>query len=476
MSRLDFSELPSATPTSHDPEAFERFAKDFFLVTRQAIIIKTVARGADGGADLVLEVNGERLLVSCKHYAGSVGPGDEEDVAGRLRQWGCAKFVGFYSSGPSAGLERRLRETAEKNPDFKYEILDHCDIEREILTVHQSAGWLLAMRWFPASYAKLGSSPVRPLSIYSEVNVVNASNRAFVPGFGVVAHFREGDVETANAAVREIAEMANESETRKVFGGAFLSRITEFAAMVPGAFEKRRMVPDRHLMVSSVFPTWDLAIVRRLAVAQRLYGLQNLCRIWSLWGYELACASYLYGRQYHRLWGMDADLPREEWQGVYDAHGRAEEFLEQARDLPERCVFARQWIEELSFSYLATHAFTLERGFFSSLLCFCPGALHSWLDRTSGIASLATVLGEEPNLRSAAWSLVQTLSKHDQEYVKLKSPNLRELLVSLQNVMERPLDVLRQRHPGLRCLRESLTEPWLPDAPVDANLRDALGL
>lgn len=69
------------------------------------------AYGVDGGQDYLVESAGLKYLVSCKHYIKSgkhVGQDDEQNISDRLLQFNATGFIGFYSTGITTGLQKRL--------------------------------------------------------------------------------------------------------------------------------------------------------------------------------------------------------------------------------------------------------------------------------------------------------------------------------------------------------------------------------
>lgn len=471
MPLLNFSEIPPATGASKDTEAFEKFAKDFFVSLRGAKITKSVGRGPDGGADLIVTVDGENWLVSCKHYLSGnyVPPEKELDPEGRLKQWGCKKFVAFYSPGPTSGLEQKLRQTQANNPSFVCELMDSGDIEREMIATASAEGWLLAMRWFPSSFARIATSLVFPLRVHSEQSVVEGDDYAFLPGIGLSALFRPRDDAAASEAREILTLHANETATSKAFAGIFQARVEDFVQLVPGSFVKPVFLTNDQLTVHDVFPSWDLTLIRRLASTSNRVGLLNLCRVWSLWGGHLAETAYLYA-QLLLQYGDNAEVRQ------LDGETSIQNLSSHLRtiDLTNTAVI-RQKLEELSFSELANRAITTERGYFAALLCFCPGGLRSFIDRPLGAAALAHHHGEYQQLERAAFALAETFCPADRAYVHGKSPTLRQLLVSIKFIQSDALDALAVANPALRCLSDPMIEHWVPAGNPPPFLGKALG-
>lgn len=471
MPLLDFKEIPPAVGESSDTEAFEKFAKDFFIRLRGAKVTKTVGKGADGGADIVVEVGREKWLVSCKHYrSGSYIPPDvEEDPSGRLAQWGCDKFVAFYNPGPTSGLELKLRQTAVNKPSFTFELMDSGDIEREMVATASAEGWLLAMRWFPKSFSQIATALVLPLTAYSLDDVISDSGRSWLTGIGMSVSFNSDDSTSERDAAETIVEFANELATNKAFAGIFLARVREFTFLVPGAFRKPIYIDDTELLPSEVFPSWDLNMIRLLATKSQRRGLLSLCRIWSLWDLHSANLAYQYG-----LTLLLSDEKREQ-----DAVSRLSSITEIGnyfRDNEDTLSFAvKNSRDRLSYSDLGHTGNAMERGYFSALLCFCPLALSPDIDKTRGVARLASRLGEEEVLTRAAYKLVDTFSASDRKYVYHKSPSFVELLISVRYIYPAAFEELARMNPSLRCLSLPLLELWQPQGIPDETLGKALG-
>ena len=471
MPLLDFNEIPPAQGESRDLEAFEKFAKDFFVRLYGAKVEKTVARGSDGGADIVIEVSEEKWLISCKHYPSgtTIPPGKEEDPAGRLEQWGCRKFIGFYNPGPSTGLEQKIRQTREKKPSHIFELMDNEDIERELIATASSEGWLLAMRWFPSSFAQIATALVMPLRVYSKQSVVESSGQAFVPGMHVTALFNEGDEAASAEVVDRLTEHANETATARAFSGIFHARVLDFARLVPRAFVKPVYLDDSLLTPRSIFPSWDLDLIRELVNANNRLGLENLCRVWSLWGTDLARAAYTYGLML---------LQSEQHPGVETLSSESSVVALHAAltALPQGPnSIVKHNLDGLTFGRMATESLTIERGFFAALLCFCPGGLKSHVKRSTGIVELAYQYGELDALEASIKTLAATFSMEDQEYVQNNSSSLVRLLTAVEYIETEALDVLARENPSLHCLTAPLVVAWCPEGTPPPYLGKAMG-
>ena len=108
MALLNFREIPQANVGGGLQDEFELFTRDFFE-TLGFQIEEGPDRGADGGRDIIINEKRSgalgdtvvKWLVSCKHKAhsgNSVLENDEEDIPGRIEQFGRDGFIGFYST------------------------------------------------------------------------------------------------------------------------------------------------------------------------------------------------------------------------------------------------------------------------------------------------------------------------------------------------------------------------------------------
>lgn len=102
-------------------EDWEFFATDF-LSSLDCTVIEPPARGADGGKDSIVESNGKKYIVSCKHFIVSgraVSINDEESIIERIMQHNADGFIGFYSTVVSQALQDRIIQLRQKsNYDF----------------------------------------------------------------------------------------------------------------------------------------------------------------------------------------------------------------------------------------------------------------------------------------------------------------------------------------------------------------------
>lgn len=173
MPVLDFKEIPEAHKATGLQDTFELFARDFLSFMGYKIISHP-DRGADGGADLIVEekrtgVGGETIvhwLVSCKHkaYSGnSVSSSDDGNILDRVSSKKCQGFIGFYSTLSSSGLSDLLEGVRDR---IESQIFDKERIEKELL--HSARGLELAERFFPISLSAWKTNNPEPAKIFSD--------------------------------------------------------------------------------------------------------------------------------------------------------------------------------------------------------------------------------------------------------------------------------------------------------------------
>jgi len=164
---IDFKEIPSAKGGQVGQDAWALFAREFFAALHLDIE-KGPDRGPDSGRDLVITEKRKGLLgsgqhkwlVSCKHYAHSnksVPNGDEPDILGRVGRFKADGFIGFYSTIPSAELNRTLESYKSQINVIVY---DSASIERMLLN-NPDLKEVFA-RFFPHSfkeYRKVSHTP-----------------------------------------------------------------------------------------------------------------------------------------------------------------------------------------------------------------------------------------------------------------------------------------------------------------------------
>jgi len=171
MPVLDFTEIAEAHIANGMQDTFELFTRDF-LGFMGFKVISAPDRGADGGKDLIIQetrvgVGGETIvkwLVSCKHKAtsgSSVSQNDESNVTDRVNANNCDAFLGFYSTLPSAGLNKIL-----EGLKFEQTIYDRERIESQLL--HSSEGLKIAERYFPKSLAAWKTDNPKPAQLFAD--------------------------------------------------------------------------------------------------------------------------------------------------------------------------------------------------------------------------------------------------------------------------------------------------------------------
>ena len=173
MAIINFKEIAQANTGCGEQDDFELFTRDF-LKHRGFQIISDPARGADGGADLIVEeirtgIVGEtkiRWLVSCKHYAHSgksVSHQDEINIRDRVDSHNCQGFIGFYSTIATQGLRDNLKGNEDK---LEFKIFDRRKIEDHLL--RSSDGIKIAARYFPTSHEKWARENPEPAKVFAE--------------------------------------------------------------------------------------------------------------------------------------------------------------------------------------------------------------------------------------------------------------------------------------------------------------------
>lgn len=200
---LDFTDIESAQGGQATQDRFELFAREF-LECRGYRIIKGPGRGADGGADLIVEKDipdGEEkrtigYLVSCKHYAHSgrsVTPNDESNIGDRLVLHTCDGFIAFYSTIPSQGLDNILHSYREKGDPI--ELYDPARIERELLENEECHP--IARRFLRPSFdAWVQSNPLYPDKAREAITDFYASQGEF----NITTHHTDDSVITLISA------------------------------------------------------------------------------------------------------------------------------------------------------------------------------------------------------------------------------------------------------------------------------------
>lgn len=470
MALLDFSEIPPSKAPSADVSAFEKFAKDFFIALYGAVVEKTVGRGPDGGADIVIRVNDERWLVSCKNYSkGAILRDVEKAPLGDMQQWGCQQFVGFYNPEPSSGLEAKLRQTKANNPAFKCQIFDNEDIERNLIATASSAGWMLAFRWFPKSFSRIATTLVLPFSEYSKEHVVSREGSSRINGIPTTVHYRADDVEAEKTATEELVSFANELATEKAFSTVFIERIKDFCLIVPGSFVRPAFIQDDNVRTQDLFPSWDISLIKNICSEKNRFGLKSLCIVWSFWNLRLAQSVYIYGRtlidrREDLLVGLTSTTTDDLVNAITE-YEKKDGYAYRAKGLRD----------ELSLAEIASTGRTSERGYYASLLCFCPSGLHSAISKEYALSRIAIRLDEQQQLIKSVKTLISSFDERDKEYVEAKGINLLELLISVNVIDTAYIEKLIQLAPSLKCLRIPHTDVWQPTGLAKDSIANTLG-
>ncbi|WP_191833348.1 restriction endonuclease [Pseudomonas fluorescens] len=308
MGILDFREIPSASPKlrkarkqalmKEELDAFEKFAEEYFEKILGGVVVSRTTRGPDNDMDLGVIINGERVLVSCKHYAHSddaVGADDEHDPVSAIYSNGCTKFVGFYSSVPSSALVTKLEGLkSNKAIGFDYEILKNSDIESRLLDKDSVAGWLFAARYFPRSYANLFRRFVVPIEHYKEKDLkrISANSWSLKGPFGGIHSACDIDKES-------IIRMANDSLTNSMHASFFLEALKNAIDCFPKYFNYRDGADINFLELKDICPAWDEALEYSQDVDCNLPIM--VCSIWSYWCPRKALEKYLIFADAYKL-------------------------------------------------------------------------------------------------------------------------------------------------------------------------------
>lgn len=298
MGILDFREIPTASPKQRkarkkakardELDAFEKFAEEYFTKVMGGIVESGPMRGPDNDMDLKVRLNGDVLLVSCKHYAHSdnaVGADKEYDPLSAVVSNGCTKFVGFYSTTPSGPLITKL-EGLKKHSTFDYEILKNSDIESRLLDKDSVVGWLFAARYFPQSYANLFRRFVVPLEHYKlkDIEQLDGGGWRLNGPFGARSH---GGV--ANQ-LRVIGD-ANDALTNSVHASFFHEALKDAIDCFPAYFIYREGADLNALECSDIALNWRNALSTDGASDCNLPIM--VCGLWSFWCPRRALEKYL---------------------------------------------------------------------------------------------------------------------------------------------------------------------------------------
>ena len=279
--------VPSVSP---DLDAFEKFASEFFTHVCGCTVIEAVARGQDGGRDLVVEgqlsidVNG-KFLVSCKHKASS-GKSvntdyDEPNVKGRLDASGAQFFVGFYSTIASTSLRRHLEDTRRNHKEFDFLLFNSADIESRLISLDEPRGWLLAARYFPKSMGNLFRHFVVPINYYKPDDVKQKGSTLRLDGpYGETVSM-PADAAALDEERRQIAERANDALTSHMHTVFFCDALTDFIRLLPNAFVRLPYADPANLELGEVAPNYEAASSDLGDGHQTT--LRIVAAVWSFW-------------------------------------------------------------------------------------------------------------------------------------------------------------------------------------------------
>jgi len=297
---LDFREIPSASPKlrkarkkalmKDELDAFEKFAEEYFEKVLGGVVLAGTTRGPDNDLDLKVQLNGETILVSCKHYAdgdSSVGADQEYDPVSAIYSNGCTKFIGFYSTVPSAPLITKLEGLkSNKSIPFDYEILKNSDIESRLLDKDSVVGWLFAARYFPVSYANLFRRFVVPIEHYKEKDLrkIDSTGWRLDGPFGGV--FSGARLDKAKV-VRE----ANDALTNNVHSSFFTEALKDAIDCFPEYFKYRADADLQAMENSDISPDWDRPLTYEGEMDCNLPIM--VCGLWSFWCPRRALEKYL---------------------------------------------------------------------------------------------------------------------------------------------------------------------------------------
>lgn len=467
---LDFSEIPPAKLPSNDTEAFEKFAKQFFEELYQGEIEKTAGRGADGGVDIIVKIGKEKWLISCKHYlASSVSAASEEDPKGRIDMHGCHKFIGFYSCTPNNSLNGKLAGIRLNHSSFQFEILNDKDIEAKLFSSQNAKGWLLAARWFPLSYSKLFSQLVHPINHFDEnhITINEHEGKLWAGNIPLAVHFASNDKNALHQAKKDALFIANEFATSQAFDRIFFERISELAALFPGTFTKTRFIDEEKQSTKTIFPSWRFETLSNLILTSNisLKGIYAICTAWSFWD---ATAAATHIRAARMLYSVRSQFEINDSVSAEDVilHYEQEHGADSAATSHSDSIF------QLTLGEIGANYSTLARGYFASLLCFCPLGLKPQYDKNKAAVWLAKHFNEEEILRDRLENIVLEFKESDQHYVRSHPNDLLNLLIDV-----RYIDCLDKKYTAriqdsLRCFTESITEPWTPSARISKDLAD----
>ena len=476
---LDFGEIPSSKPparndkaASHDVEAFEHFARDFFTTLYGATVEKVPARGSDDGADLIVKVDGQRWLVSCKHWA-TQSVSKEDNAPWRLKQHKCDKFVAFYSPGPSSGLANMLESTQKNQPDFDCRIMDAGMIEGELISLNRSEGWLLAFRYFPKSYARIASTLVRPLWVYTEKDLVYLNDRTvLLPATGSRAGLEPGTSPISSWAVRTLLSQANEAQTWRAFDPVFVERVGDFARTVPGSFVRTRWSKLKELSSADIYPSWSLDVIRWLVDRGMNAAAIDICRLWSFWDVTYA----RYAIRYAHLLFVERG---QNFLAKYKLHTLTDPSFCKLLESTPSVGLSRSYVladDRLVLGKVVEDSLVGGKGYLAALLCFHPGPLFRNPEDSTILLELAKFHNEVPLLSSALDDFTAQLpDAFDRDDIQRFS-DLKDRCISAFHVETTPTFVAFLAGRSIQAASMNYAEPWVPEGETDPILIEAWAL
>lgn len=299
MPRIDFREIPPTTGDSSDPDAFEKFCREFFHHVLRRAVLTQPSRGADGGLDLKLKnIDGRTCLVSCKHYASSqrsVGRYNEEDIVDRLHEHGCDIFVGFYSTIASTGLREKLTRLREQGK-IEFELFDSAAIEHWLL--EGTRGFEVARRFFPNSVQNIAPRIISLLPTYKpeEAIPVEPEIWKFVDSSG-------NDI-VIGSDKRKLAKIANERAMLDYHAAPYLRAWKDAAKLYPNFFDAPQTGVDSASTVNQLPPAWkNTHMISELSPMERSF----IGAVWSL--YDEARSKQEITKARVDTWGKTVSAP-----------------------------------------------------------------------------------------------------------------------------------------------------------------------
>lgn len=311
MALLDFREIASANRSFNSKQAipigvsssvddFELFAQEFFTSVKKMRIFKSVSNGPDQGMDLgVTDSSGFRWLVSCKHYAHMDKPVPLDKDFGVLEKtlsWECDGFIAFYTTIPSATLDKHL-DGAEKG-GIKVERYTKDRIESELLA--SSTGTQIAARYFPKSMTNHYGNLIKTVDEYDVNDVVIINGVARLANFSI--HLASDDADYVLRVKERLTYDANIYATILQHRPYFTAAITDAVDLAPSYFQADSTLAQHF---SGLAPTWDAF---RLSQEESLERIYYVCAAWAFWDWydaNLIFAKTMAIRSFQHLGKVD---------------------------------------------------------------------------------------------------------------------------------------------------------------------------